>query len=111
MTLHDDLVAAVTERLELARAALEFVRTQQLGGWPWMLPDAGPVSRFITANDPAIAIRACEADLKRLGEHRPMAGDPRWCMACTRNSGVETATPCAEIRRIARVYGAEVDTE
>lgn len=28
------------------------------------------------------------------GEHRPMAGDPRWCRACTRDGGVETSWPC-----------------
>jgi hypothetical protein len=150
MTLRADLVAAVTQRLELARAA----QTARPGPWRavpthnmYGEPDGGQrvlaedptptgfISRMvvdvplhpvdskarhevpadtaahIVVNDPATVIRACEADLERLAEHRPMVGDPRWCVACTRDSGIQTAAPCAETCRVARVHGFDLKAE
>lgn len=60
----------------------------------------------------ATAFRICEADLERLEEHRPAyqipaeAGGTRWVCASRCRE-----VPCAEVRRIARVYGVEIPEE
>lgn len=52
----------------------------------------------------ALSIRQHEAALRVLERHRPMVGDPRWCVTCTRDGGVEAATPCIELVDLAEAY-------
>lgn len=71
--------------------------------------------RFIAANDPAFTVRACRADLARLEQHSPKEDDEgTGCVGCG-NLGKDAGFawrylwPCREIKRLAEVYGIEVN--
>lgn len=121
-TLHDQLEAAIKERLAVAQAATpgpwERREDAIVGGDVSGLGVPNVVSSMgyegpqevadlahVAANGPDRIIRDCERDLKVLARHRPMIGDPRWCVWCTRESGIESVTPCVEIRDLAEAYG------
>ena len=135
MTLHDDLVAAVTERLELARAATpgpwvhhpagfmgcgqvltagEGVEGGDIAGPTGDLYPRGGYSprgdmAHIAANDPATVIRACEADLERLAVHSPCTpGCALHLVPMTCHYCDIAARWCFEVRRVAYVYGLDL---
>lgn len=123
MDLHEQLLAAVNARLEVARAATPGPwTTQGVGDFGWSVHFEGGMPRgvetednrqgrddadFIAANDPATVIRHCERDLRVLERHAPITGGGGthlWCDHCD-----TTEWPCDEIRDLAAAYGTEVD--
>lgn len=85
--------------------------------------------RFIAANDPAFTVRACRADLARLEDHKPVPAvyfDPEFIPVevlerlassveplCAGHGALvldpDAVWPCVEIKRMAGVYGIEVN--
>lgn len=115
MTLHDGLVAAVTERLKVARAAASVEDdVASRHGPDWNRPQVSalwPEHRaFHAANDPATVARVCEADLERLAVHSPCTTGcvlhlvPMTCHHCD-----AVTMRCPEILRITRVYATTTE--
>lgn len=77
---------AIEERLNLAEAALPVAADQTV--------------EHVAANDPAFVIRAAQADLNRLDEHKPVVDSNglRWC------PGHRTWSDCPELLRLESVY-------
>lgn len=99
--LHAQLDTAVRARLELARAASG-------PQWPYMRPEAGPVSRFIDAMSPATVIRMCERDLAVIERH-VLAYDNTSDEAYQRMAFCDWCRhglwPCPDVRDLAVAYG------
>lgn len=103
--LHDQLEAAIKERLAVAQAALAV----------WPEPDfyASRPQWFahINANGPDRVIRDCERDLKVLMRHGParrLGGTHEICAHDWADSdGWLSMWPCAEIADLAEAYGIE----
>jgi hypothetical protein len=128
--LHARIRAALTARLEVARAAQEY-------GWP-MLPewkDSPAVRPWVhhqARNDPATVIRATEAALRMLERHQPDSYGAH-CMHCQERCDCMDMTqgdtyeelgeawsncthgsepwPCPDVRDLADMAGVEVDDE
>jgi hypothetical protein len=117
--LHERLLAAVNERLELARAAQAGYpgpwAPDDLYGGKVEAADGDAVAHdipgdhlapFIAANDPASVIRHCERDLGVLGRHVryriPKGYEPEGRLNCFRCN--ELKWPCTEIADLATAY-------
>lgn len=135
-TLHDRLVSAVTERLELARTATRkrwvsydgkygcegivdvfAVHLHHRAGGYGAQPGRADVAHMV-ANQPSVIIRACEADLRRLERHRPLeCSNDRcphgmWCVGCDPDfdyACAERPWPCSEITDLAASLGVAID--
>lgn len=132
-TLHEQLQAAINERLARARAATVGPWIVDHDGEDWWLLGGGAylsaeehgiassfeLNRraeadiaFIAANDPARIIRDCERDVKVLARHEPNVFPPAvaerfggdpWCGVC-RLDPASATWPCPEIVDLAEAY-------
>jgi hypothetical protein len=122
--LHERLTAAVTERLDVARAATPgpWSRYGNLGYAVFTEayddPDYDPPAvthgsdmeadaEYIALHDPADAIRRYERDLRVLERHRPAADEPGLCAWCFAGDDY-LPYPCPEIRDLALAYEVEL---
>jgi hypothetical protein len=130
--LHTRLHAAITARLEVARAAaagpwtVHAARTGIRSSTPyaWVLrPDGAAVAErynggtladieHIALHDPADAIRRYERDLRVWERHAPIGGvgGVRWCADFDKLTGAEYGLdwPCDDYLDLAAVYTREV---
>jgi hypothetical protein len=108
-SLHAALLVAVTYRLNVAAAASS--GTPSGGHWRWACDTPVQVTTdvvdalHISLHDPAAVIRHCEADLRRLGRHKPCrrCGQLTHPWACHHCGG---RWPCHDVRDLAAAYDA-----
>ncbi len=127
--LHERLMAEVTRRLDVARAAAD--------GRPiWIITEIPPytdpvllamepeaddaftlgsvdvdlsVREHIALHDPADSIRRYERDLTVLRRHSPTGRTRGWCDHCYDGETGDVPYPCVEVRDVVAEYGLEAD--